>query len=114
MDEVVTAGVVIFILLILWYVHSNSIRVYRFYRPTCYYCRESQAEWDTFKYSMMFKMVRCTEINLDDNINLNREMFSGFGGKGVPYVVAVDSSGKRYVYDGPRTATAYATWIGSL
>jgi glutaredoxin len=114
MDEVVVAGIVVFIILLWWYINSNSVKVYRFYRPTCRYCVESQTEWNTFKRDMQFKMVRCIEINLDDDVNTNKEMFSSYGGRGVPYVVAVDSSGKRYVYDGPRLATAYANWVGSI
>lgn len=102
-------GLLVCVLIILWLiVRINSVIVYRFYRPTCGACAASQAEWDSFKMSCLFKMIRCVDVNLDDYSN--KDMAANFDIKGVPTIYKVYPDGCRVLYNGERTSAAYMAW----
>lgn len=102
-------GIAVIIVAVLFmYVRCTSIKVYRFYRPTCPYCVSSQAEWDKFTSDSMFALIRPMNINLDkpDNATFAKH----FNVTTVPTVVKVRPDGSSEVYAGERVATAYMKW----
>ncbi len=111
--------VIIYILYIIykqWFTMvSARSTIYRFYRPGCKYCVESQPEWDRFRQIVrndfnLYMRVGIVEINLDDAKN-DQGIISSFNIPGVPYVVKVTESGKRVNYDGERTAEGYVRFV---
>lgn len=103
--ESYTSIIVILILFILVHMfYMNSVKVYRFYRPTCGACSASQLEWDKFKSAVFFQRVKPIDVNLDvglvaKNINLS----NNFDVKGVPSIWKVYSDGRRFEYKGDRS-----------
>lgn len=104
------AGIAVLIVVILFmYVRCTSVKVYRFYRPSCPYCVSSQAEWDNFSSNCTFAMVRPINVNLDDP---NSSAFAkNFNVTSVPTVIKVKPDGSSENYNGARTADAYMIWV---
>lgn len=103
----------VIILAILWLVYRvASVKVYRFYRPTCPYCVESQPEWNAFKRKCMFRMVRPIDVNIETADRSTISMFHNMSDeRTVPYVAAVYPDGYRKEYRGDRTADSYLRWL---
>ena len=102
------------LLLILWmFTMMYSTKVYRFHRPGCGFCKSSQAEWDRFKRSCRFRMIRPIDVNMDNASAAEHKLAENFMVKGVPNVTAVYDSGLRITHSGSRTADAYHKWIES-
>jgi len=108
-EEIISVGLAILILLIL-IIRCHCVKVYRFYRPTCSYCVSSQAEWDSFKTSCLFKMIRPIDVNLDSGSESDILLSNKFKVETVPTVIKVDTDGYSEVYNGERTAVAYMAW----
>jgi hypothetical protein len=87
-------------------------RVYRFYRPGCPWCVDSQGEWYKFQIYCLFTTVQTVNINLDDPDGFHFSRLMGV--KTVPTVIGEDSYGHTTVYDGKRTAAAYCRWISKV
>jgi hypothetical protein len=106
-----TEVLVVVVLLILWLLISlYSTKVYRFYKPTCKYCVESQDEWDRFKQNCKFRLIRCIDIDTSNANGYNEMLAQNFGVKTVPAVFKVEPDGRREMYDGERQADAYMAW----
>jgi glutaredoxin len=88
-----------------------DITVYRFYRPTCPYCVNSQAEWDKFQIYSLFSTTRTVNINLNDP--QGSYLAKVYGVETVPTVIAV-VDGYNEKYTGVRTADGYQEWINSI
>lgn len=102
------------ILIILWLMVSlYSIKVYRFYRPGCRYCQESQNEWDMFKNSCTFSIIKPIDINMDTASHTEKKLMSNFNVSSVPNVVAVYNNGMRFVHSGERSSKAYKKWVNN-
>jgi hypothetical protein len=106
--ENIAIGVLIVGLVFVW-VRCHSIKVYRFYRPTCGFCVSSQAEWDKFSSDCLLKMVRPININLDKPGNEN--LAKSFNVTGVPTIIKVKPDGSSETYSGERTAVAIMAWV---
>ena len=111
--DILLLGLVI-LLVIYLLVRVFSTKVYRFYRPTCGYCKISQPEWDAFKRAMVYRMVSCHDINLDDNNQYNKQLAQKYAVSGVPTVIAVTASGNSILYAGERTMHAMKEWISQM
>ena len=96
------AEVVVLILLLL--VKSRSTKVYRFYRPTCPYCVNTQDEWNRFKRLCTYKLITPIDINMDNASEHEMRLADNFGVEGVPYIVKVLPNGYRTVHNGERSA----------
>lgn len=106
---------VLFLVLLIHLLYNvHTVRVYRFYRPTCGYCVASQDEWNKFKRERVADRLKFVEINMDKSDALEKEIANNFEVEGVPFVMAVKPDGRRYVYQGPRTAAAMHEWIDYL
>lgn len=102
-------------LLLIWLILSvYSLKVYRFYRPGCGYCTAMDDEWTKLKSKCMFRTVRCVDINMDTANERERELFTNLGGSGVPHIAKVHSDGRRYIFDGERTADSMMKWIDNI
>jgi hypothetical protein len=100
------------LLMILWLVmRLCSVKVYRFHRPNCGYCKSSQVEWDRFKSSCVFKMIRPIDINMDTASAEQIKLADNFSVSGVPNVVAVYDDGFRIKHTGSRTSADYHEWL---
>lgn len=103
---------ILFILLIFHLLYRvHVVKVYRFYRPTCGYCVSSQDEWNKFKRQRIADRLEIVDINMDKSDALEQDIAKNFGVPGVPHIVAVKPDGRKYVYQGPRTAAALHQWI---
>jgi hypothetical protein len=102
------------LLIILWLLTMlYSIKVYRFHRPGCGYCKSSQEEWDLFKRSCMFKLIRPIEINMDNASAEQLKLSENFSVSGVPNVIAVYADGFRITHSGARTSESYHKWLSN-
>lgn len=111
-DNVKVLWLVLSILLTVWFIASmHNVKVYRFYRPSCPYCVNSQDEWDKFKRKCMFSMVKPVDVNMNEATDAQKKLAENFMVKSVPHVVAVYDDGLRFTYDGSRTADAYMNWV---
>lgn len=103
-------GIAVLIVVLLFvYVRCSSIKVYRFYRPSCPHCVSSQAEWDKFTDDTRFMLVRPININLDKPDNAT--FAKNFAVSSVPTVIKVNTNGSSEKYNGDRTAAAYMKWV---
>ena len=100
------------LLVILWLLSAmHSVKVYRFHRPGCGYCKRSQGEWDKFKSNCRFRMIQPIDINMDEATPAEKKLAENFMVKGVPNVTAVYEDGLRFTHSGSRTADAYQKWV---
>lgn len=98
----IIALLIIFILVHMFYM--NSVKIYRFYRPTCGACAASQLEWDNFKLSVFLQRVKPIDVNLDVGlVATNTDLSNNFGVNSVPTIWKVYSDGRRFEYKGDRT-----------
>jgi hypothetical protein len=82
----------------------DSVKIYRFYRPTCGACSSSQSEWDNFKSAVLFRRVTPIDINTESGmISKNADLSVNFGIKGVPSIWKVYADGRRFEYKGDRS-----------
>lgn len=115
MDPVYTAvGLVLVLLLVWYYVEVNSIKVYRFHRPNCPFCIDSQDAWNGFVARMRWRMVKPIAINLNKTTNKEVPLVSNYGVKSVPTVVAVLPDGRSFKHTGERTVENYVAWVNGL
>jgi hypothetical protein len=108
-----TIAIAICVLVIIWLViHCYSVKVYRFSRPTCPYCVSSQAEWDSFKMSCWYRMIRPIDVNMDNVPNDAdlAELVGNMAVTGVPTIIKVHWDGRRYLYAGDRSASDLLLW----
>jgi len=106
------ALVLVLVLTYWFYMSANCIKVYRFYREGCGWCRKSKDEWQRFKSDCTTRMVKCYDVDTDDQSTDVQELYKNMGGEGVPHIVKVHPDGRRYVYDGDRSAASLARWLG--
>lgn len=100
------------VVLLLWVISSvYSVKVYRFYKPSCRYCVESEPEWKKFKDKCMFSTVSPIDIDMSKATVEQQKLFENMGGRTVPKVVAVYSNGYRSEHVGERTAEGYLRWL---
>lgn len=102
-------GLAIISLVILVYYHMNAVKVYRFYRPGCPHCVNSQAEWNRFKRRCKYEFIKPIDVNLDNP--KNHKLAKRYQVTSVPTIIRV-SDDTYEVYDGERLADAYADWMG--
>jgi hypothetical protein len=95
------------------YVQLVSTKVYRFYRPTCPACVQSQAEWDSFKSACLFKTIKPIDVNMDLPDDPNAALYKFFNVQGVPTFVKVTPNGMFVTYEGDRTAALIMAWASS-
>ena len=107
-EAVVVAAIVLSLLYLVFRCYSTVI--YRFYRPTCPACVNSQGEWNKFKSNCMLKLIRPVDINREDGSEHSLKLAHKFKVETVPTVIKLDNEGGHSVYDGPRTADAYMVW----
>ena len=65
-------------------------------------------EWIKMKKSLPSKYK---VVDVNTSLPKNGQLANQFGVNGVPHIVKVSSSGKRYVYNGYRKATDIKHWI---
>jgi len=102
---IIAIFLVILILFILYF--SNNPDVYRFYRPSCPYCVQSEPEWNKFVSSVKNNKLKLNiyNINLDESRNLYLK--NKFDITSVPTIVGVSKLGFRKKFDlGASTASA--------
>ena len=97
LTEVIAVAVVVLVVLYI-FIRLHSVTVYRFYKPSCPHCVNSQAEWDNFKSKCMWKLIRPVDVNLENKGN--QKMAAKFQVKTVPKVVKVDTKGVITEYPG--------------
>jgi glutaredoxin len=112
MDNLLLGLVILLVIYLLMRVFST--KVYRFYRPTCGYCKISQSEWDAFKKAMTYRMVSCHDVNLDNDSQYNKHLAQKYAVSGVPTVIAVTALGNSVLYTGERTMSAMNNWVDQL
>jgi hypothetical protein len=84
--------------------YMDSVKVYRFYRPSCGACNASQLEWTKFKSTVLFQRVKPIDVNLDVGlISANVDLSNNFGVNKVPTIWKVYPDGRRFEYKGDRT-----------
>jgi len=102
---------VLTLMLIVWlHVKPDKIVViYRFHRPTCRYCVQSQPAWEAFKATMKSADPENTIKIKDVNLDYGREsakLAEKYNVKSVPTVLKVTSD-RVEKYDGPRTVEGF-------
>ena len=106
-------AIAVLCLVIAWVLfRPYSIKVYRFHRPSCPYCVNSQAEWDKFRFYSMFSTTQTININLNEMEG--EKMARQYGVKTVPTVIGVTADGYMEKYDGERTANGYQQWVNEI
>ena len=108
LTEVLVVGAVIVALLL--YVRSISTKVYRFYRPGCPHCVESQAEWDSFKMACLLKTISPIDVNMDTASVEEKALYESFKLTGVPSIVKLKKDGTKDTYNGNRKADDIMAW----
>ena len=107
-----TVIAVIVVACILYFIWRNSRKhkpgIYRFYRPACRFCVESQPEWDKFKQQTKEKLY---EINLDDDNN--RSLADRYSVQMVPTVFRLYANGTLIKHEGERTVGNYTAFAAS-
>ncbi len=109
-NSTVAIGLLLLLVLILL-VECFSVKVYRFYRPDCPACVDSQDAWRALKVRCAFRLVRFHEIDMNRVDDRQKELFALLQGTTVPHVVKVHRDGRYYVYQGERTTDAYYAWL---
>ncbi len=109
---IITVVCIVILVMLMYYMNiSNETTVYRFYRPSCRYCVESQPEWNKFKMHICNSMnIKIVEVNLDDggpSISLAKK----FDVKSVPTVFKILPNGERVDHKGPRTMAGYISFV---
>jgi hypothetical protein len=102
------------LILLMLYIDSISTKVYRFYKPGCRFCQESQEQWELFKKKCRFRGVKPIDVNLEERTPKNETLAKAFGVKSVPTIIKVSSSGTPSKYDGDRTAQNLLDWCHNL
>lgn len=99
------AIVVIFVLLLVWLsVQGMCLKVYRFARPSCPYCVQSQDEWESFKRRCWFRLIKPVDINTEKISASEQQLRDYFNASSVPTIIFVQPSGYSKKYEGDRTA----------
>ena len=96
------------------YIDAISTKVYRFYKPGCRFCQESQKEWDLFKSKCRFRGLKPIDINLEEKTPYNEALAKNFNVKSVPTIIKVSNSGEFSKYDGERTAIQILDWCHNI
>jgi len=109
MDSIVIAVIVIILLYILW--KKYGVKVYRFHRPTCPYCVQTQKAWDEFKWKSVGEFAWCCDVDVSDKGSA--ELSKKFNVKSVPTIIAVKEN-KIYQYQGDRSCEDLVQWVSSL
>ena len=106
---------ILLVLCIYMYYKNKVIKIYRFFRPTCMYCRKTQEDWEMFKDNCNM-MIKCIDINLDEaSVNaFYASMIDNFEIQSVPTIIAVLHNGMRIKYEGSRTASDLQRWSNQL
>lgn len=89
-----------------------QVDVYRFFKPTCPACVNSQVEWTKLKTGALLKPINFVDVDI--SVQNNRALADEMGVRTVPHVVAVNDLGQSFVYSGKRLARDYEDWILSL
>jgi glutaredoxin len=95
------------VLVLLLVVKLNSVKVYRFYRPSCPHCVSSQKAWDKFKQACLFKLITPVDVNMDSATDREMKLAENFGVESVPSVFKVCLDGYREKHEGDRTLDGY-------
>ena len=106
---------ILLVLCIYLYCKNKVVKVYRFFRPSCVYCRKTQADWEMFKDNCSM-MIKCVDINLDEasHNGFYATMINNFDIQSVPTIIAVLKSGMRIQYEGSRTVDDLLRWSQQL
>jgi hypothetical protein len=115
----IALAVIVVLWLIMMWSEAYSVKVYRFYRPWCGWCKKSQAEWDRFKRKCWFRMIQPVDVNLEEeNPGLAKklgrsqaEFAKKLGVTSVPNVTAVYPDGTARKFEGDRVAESYMAWL---
>ena len=116
--------VVLFLLIIIVLLYKSSYKssynstndkvlVYRFFKPSCPYCVNSQDEWEKFKKLPNDKIITI-DIDTTNPTLKEKELSENFSKKTVPFYICTFADGRRYVYDGDRSSEDLNKWINSL
>ena len=106
--------VLVMLILLSLYLDAISTKVYRFYKPGCRYCQESQEEWKLFKKKCRFRGIKPIEINLEEKNAKTEDLANSFDVKSVPTIIKVASNGAISKYNGNRTATDLLDWSHNI
>ncbi len=101
------------ILLVLFYVYTYNdgrITVYRFFKPTCPFCVNTQDEWNDFQNNPGREM---RVIAIDTSLPQNQGIARMYDVKTVPHIIGVRGR-RRYVYEGDRTSKDLRRWSKHL
>jgi len=98
------------VILLLYILYSNSVLVYRFYRPSCGYCRASQDDWELFKMKGYTNLVFGKDINLDDCPESDMHLANRLQVNSVPTIITINDDGSANVYSGNRKAESILSW----
>lgn len=110
--SLVLALVVAFIIMYLCFRH-RSIRVYRFKRDWCHFCKKSQSEWNRFEVSCWLSRIKTIEIDLESCSASDKKLAERFGVTSVPHTIAVFDSGHTSTHSGIRTSEGYHQWVNA-
>jgi thiol-disulfide isomerase/thioredoxin len=113
MHNEICIGFVIVILLWL-FISWHSVTVYRFYRPQCPHCVNSQGEWNKFQRKCWFKPIKVVNVNLNDQNKKNKKLIKSFNVKSVPTVTLITDAGVKAQYNKKRNSDAYLDWVSSF
>jgi hypothetical protein len=106
--------VLVMLTLLMFYIDAISTKVYRFYKPGCRFCQESQEEWEIFKKKCRFRGLKPIDVNLEEKTAKNEELAKSFNVKSVPTIIKVSAGGIPSKYEGDRTAQNILDWCHNI
>ncbi len=104
---------IVVILVVLFFVYtynSGPVTVYRFYKPSCPFCVNSQEEWNKFQNNPGNTM---RVVAVDTSLPQNQHIARRYSVRTVPHIVGI-RGWKRRVYTGDRTAVDLRKWANGL
>lgn len=105
-------AICIVVIIILVY-YRYTVKVYRFYRPSCGYCQAMKDDWTLFKKNMWFRPVRVIDIDTTESGPWESLMQDNYHVKTVPHIVLVYPDGIRVKYDGTRSAEDMTNFVNT-
>jgi hypothetical protein len=106
--------VLVMLLLLSLYLDAISTKVYRFYKPGCRYCQESQEQWDLFKKKCRFRGVKPIDVNLEEKNSTTEALANSYNVKSVPTIIKISNNGMVSKYNGDRTASDLLDWCHNI
>ena len=96
--------IVLIVAMLYLFYKQRMVKIYRFFKAGCGYCTSSKDEWNKFKSLVRFELVNPIDVDNDNTSDKHAEFVNNFGVKAVPTIWKVHSDGRRYEYNGDRSA----------